>query len=196
MFTEPTSNMQSTEKQIIVDILRKSFQDNKSVNFVVKQDRKREARIKKLMEYSYFQGENFGKIYFSKDQNACAIVLIPSKKKTTLKGILWDLKLVFSCMGISNVSKVLKRESEIKKHHPDFSFLHLWYIGVNPEFQGKSKGTELMAKIMYDAKELNLPIYLETSNPKNFPFYEKLGFKMISELNSLGYPLKMYLKDK
>lgn len=186
--------MQNTKKQIIVDILRTSFQDNKSVNFVVRQDGKRESRIEKLMEYSYFQGENFGKIYLSKDQNACAIVLIPSKKKTTLRGILWDLKLVFGCMGLSKVSKVLKREGEIKKHHPNFPFLHLWYIGVNPDFQGQAKGTELMAQIMHDAKELKLPIYLETSNPKNFPFYEKLGFKMISEMDNLGYPLKMYLK--
>lgn len=196
IFTEPMRKIQNTEKQVIVDILRKSFRDNMSVNFVVKQDKKKESRIEKLMEYSYFQGENFGKIYLSKDQNACAIVLHPSKKKTTLKSILWDLKLVFKCMGISNVSKVLKREGEIKKHHPDFPFLHLWYIGVNPEFQGKAKGTELMARIMHDAKELNLPIYLETSNPRNFPFYEKLGFKMISEIDNLGYPLKMYLKDK
>lgn len=188
------STMQNTEKQIIVNILRKSFWDNKSVNFVVKQDNKREFRIKRLMEYSYFQGESFGKIYLSKDQNACAIVLIPSKKKTTLKAIIWDLKLVFGCMGLSKVSKVLKREGEIKKHHPDFPFLHLWYIGVNPEFQGQAKGTELMARIMHDAKELDLPIYLETSNPKNFPFYEKLGFTMISEMDNLGYPLKMYLK--
>ncbi len=188
------SDIQYTEKQIIVDILKNSFQDNMSVNFVVKQDDKRESRIEKLMKYSYFQGKNFGKIYLSKDQKACAIVLIPSKKKTTFKAIIWDLKLVFGCMGLSKVSKVLKREGEIKKHHPDFPFLHLWYIGVNPEFQGQAKGTELMARIMHDAKELNLPIYLETSNPKNFSFYEKLGFTMISEMDNMGYPLKMYLK--
>jgi ribosomal protein S18 acetylase RimI-like enzyme len=186
----------TTRKQIVIEILYKSFLENRSVNFAVKQDSKREARIKKLMEYSYFQGEQFGEIYLSKDQNACAIILIPSRKKTTLKSIVWDLKVVFNCMGILNVSKVLKREREIKKHHPHFPFLHLWYIGVNPEFQGQARGTELMARIIHDAKALHLPIYLETSNPKNFPFYEKLGFKMISEIDNLGYPLKMYLKEK
>lgn len=188
--------MEHSEKQIVIDILSRSFHDNRSVNFVVKQDRKRENRIRKLMEYSFFQGENSGKIYLSKDKNACAIVLISSKKKTTLTSILWDLKLVFGCMGISNVSKVLKREREIKKRHPDFPFLHLWYIGVTPECQGQAKGTELMAHIMQDARELNLPIYLETSNSKNFPFYEKLGFQLISEMNNVGYSLKMYLKDQ
>ncbi len=185
----------SNEKQIIIDILHKSFMDNKSVNFVVKQDNKREARIRKLMEYSYFKGKHFGQIYISKDQKTCAIILDPSKQKTTLKSILWDLKLVFGCMGISNVKKVLKRESEIKKHHPDFPFLHLWYIGVEPAEQGKAKGTEMMARIIHDAREKRLPIYLETSTERNFPFYEKLGFKVISEINTLGYPLKMYLKE-
>lgn len=185
-----------SEKQIIIDILHKSFMENMSVNFVVKQDKKREARIKKLMEYSYFQGIEYGEIYISKDQNACAIVLDPARKKTTLKSVIWDLKLVFGCMGIFNVSKVLKREGEIKKNHPTFPFLHLWYIGVNPEVQGKAKGTELMGRIIHDAKMRNLPIYLETSNPKNFPFYEKLGFNLISEMSNLGYTLKMYLKDK
>jgi ribosomal protein S18 acetylase RimI-like enzyme len=183
------------EKQIVIDILRKSFMDNKSVNFVVKQDNKREARIRKLMEYSYFKGLHFGEIYISKDQKACAIVLDSSRQKTTLKGIWWDLKLVFSCMGISNVKKVLKREGEIKKHHPDFPFLHLWYIGVDPSEQGKAKGTELMGRIIHDSRRFGLPIYLETSTERNFPFYEKLGFKVISEINTLGYPLKMYLKE-
>lgn len=188
--------MQTIEKHIVVDILRKSFRDNASVNFVVKQDRKRESRIRKLMEYSYFQGEHFGKIYLSKDQNACAIVLIPSKKKTTLKSILWDLKLVFGCIGIFRVPKVLKRQREIRKQHPGIPFLHLWYIGVNPSFQGQARGTELMARIIHDAKELNLPICLETSTPRNFPFYEKLGFRLIAEMSQLGYPLHMYLKDR
>lgn len=185
----------NNERQIVVDILSKSFMENKSVNFVVKQDRKRESRIRTLMEYSYYQGKSFGQIYLSKDQKTCAIVLIPSKKKTTLKGILWDLKLVFGCMGISQVKKVLKRETEIKKHHPNFPFLHLWYIGVDPAEQGKAKGTEMMGRIIHDAREKGLPIYLETSTERNFPFYEKLGFKMISKIDNLGYPLKMYLKE-
>lgn len=183
------------EKKVVIDILCKSFSENKSVKFVVKQDSKRELRTKKLMEYSYFHGKKFGRIYISKDEKACAIVLMPSQKKTSIKSILWDLKLVFGCMGISNVKKVLKREGEIKKHHPNFPFLHLWYIGVDPSFQGRAKGTEMMSQIIHDAKELNLPIYLETSTERNFPFYEKLGFKMISEINNLGYPLKMYLKE-
>ena len=122
-------------------------------------------------------------------------MLHPSNKKTTFKSILWDIKLVVNCIGIGNISKVLKRESEIKKNHPDFPFIHLWYIGVDPNAQGKGHGTRLIQEIITDSKKLNLPIYLETSNTRNFPFYEKSGFRVIHEMNSLGYSLKMFLKN-
>ena len=199
-----TTNLQSTpdnkpitfsEKQTILDILYRSFTDNKSINYTVKQDSKRSSRIQKLLEYSLFQGENYGKIYLSNDHTACAIVLFPSKKKTSLKGIVWDLKLVLKCIGIENVFKVLKRETQLKKQHPSFPFLHLWYVGVSPENQGKGLGTKLIQEIIEDAQNLNLPIFLETSTERNFPFYEKLGFQQFAKVNLINYKLRMYLKS-
>lgn len=184
-----------SEKQTILDILHRSFIDNKSVNYTVKQDAKRSSRIYKLLEYSLFQGENYGKIYLSKDQTACAIVLFPSKKKTTIKGIAWDLNLVLKCIGIRNVFKVLKREAQLKKQHPSFPFLHLWYVGVSPENQGKGLGTKLVQEIIEDAQNLNLPIFLETSTERNFPFYEKLGFQQFAEIDQMNSKLRMYLKN-
>lgn len=183
------------DKSRIIDILCESFYDNKSVNFVVKQDHKKDKRLRVLMEYSYFIGENFGKIYLNDDKSACAILIDPSKKKTTFKSIVWDIKLLISCIGIANVSNVMKREKEIKKNHPTIDFIHLWYIGVSTNNQGKGIGTSLMNEIIQDYKKKNQPIYLETSTTKNFPFYERLGFEKVAEIDTLGYPLMMYLKS-
>ena len=49
-------------KNKVLDILYDSFYDNGSVNFVVKQDAKKDKRIKNLLEYSYYKGERFGNI--------------------------------------------------------------------------------------------------------------------------------------
>lgn len=183
------------QKERVIDILYKSFKENGSTNFVVKQDKKKEGRIRTLIEYSYAKGEEQGRIYLSADGNACAIVLFPEKEKTSVKGIYWTLKLLFGSIGLSRVGKISSREKLIKKNHPKHDFVHLWYIGVNPEHQGKGLGTELMSKIIADSQEQQKPIFLETSNEKNFPFYERLGFDRIAELDDLGYPLKMYLKQ-
>jgi ribosomal protein S18 acetylase RimI-like enzyme len=179
-------------KGIVSEILFESFFDNKSVNFVVKQDHKKDKRLKTLIEYSIFMGENFGKIYLSDDKKACAIVLDPAKKKTTLKGILWDIKLAFGVIGISNVGKVMARESVLKKYHPKTPFMHLWYIGVKNEEHSKGLGSKLLQQIINDNPDKD--IYLETSTERNFPFYKKHGFELVDDLvNELGYHLHMYI---
>ena len=46
----------------------------------------------------------------SHDKSGCALIVLPDKKKTSLKSILLDIKLIFSCMGLSNVKKAMDRE--------------------------------------------------------------------------------------
>ena len=41
------------DKELILDILCKSFDKNNSVNYVVRQDKKRKKRIRVLMDYSF-----------------------------------------------------------------------------------------------------------------------------------------------
>ena len=81
------------DKQLIVDILTKSFQSNQSVNYIAKQDSKRTERISSLMDYSFEVCHSFGDVFLSDDKKACALVLYPDKKKTTFKSILLDVKL-------------------------------------------------------------------------------------------------------
>ncbi len=174
----------NSDKQLVINILSKSFDTNKSINYVVKQDAKRLERIKILMEYSFFMGYNFGKVFISNDNNSCAILI--HQKKTTLKSVLWDIKLIFNVIGVKRVLKVLKRENKLKSIQPKEKFIHLWYLGVFPEFQSKGIGTELLNNVtQYYKKE---QIYLETSTLSNLPFYKKNGFKIIDEIE-LDYKL-------
>ena len=184
--------LMKSEKEICTKILFESFKDNQSVTFFVKQDQKKDKRLRLLMEYSYFLGKNFGEVYLSEDKEACAITIDPTKKRTTVKSVLWDLKLIFGCIGLFNVKKVLKREAIIKQYHPKESFIHLWYIGVNPNQQGQGAGTKLMKEIIQNAR--GKPICLETSTERNYTFYERLGFQRIAELDELGYGLKVFSK--
>lgn len=184
--------MNQTDKNHIIDILTDSFEDNKSTNFVIKQDQKREKRFRSLIEYSIYYGEKFGEVFLSEDKKACYIILDTEKKKTTLGSMIWDLRLVLKCIGVFRVGKVMKREALIKSHHPNEDFIHLWYIGVDPSIQGKGRGTQLMQSIIQKAQSANKKIYLETSTQQNFKFYESFGFMEVVTLEQLGYSLKMF----
>ncbi|MEO6904336.1 MAG: GNAT family N-acetyltransferase [Bacteroidia bacterium] len=171
------------DKNLIVDILCKSFDLNFSVNYVVKQDSKRKKRIRVLMEYSFELCYMFGKIYLSNNKEACALILFPDKKKMSLKTILLDVKMALAAVGVKRVTTVLARDLKIKNSYPNNKILYLWFIGVNPDVQQKGIGSNLLEVIIQESIKLERPIYLETSMPENIQFYNKFGFKIYKELD-------------
>lgn len=181
------------QKTLIVDILSKSFDDNKSVNYVVKQDAKRKQRIGGLMEYSFNVCHAFGEVWISDDEQACALILLPDKKQTTLNALLWDAKLALSVIGFNRVGTVLGRETKIKSFHPKEPFSYLWFIGVTPELQNRGKGSLLLDEIIQESQRSKRPIYLETSVERNLPWYQNHGFEIFHSLN-LTYTLYLLRK--
>jgi hypothetical protein len=175
-------------KETVCEILTQSFFDNKSVNYIVKQDHKVSHRIKELMKYSYNICGEFGKIYINKNETACALVLYPEKKKAKLKTILWDIRFVLKSLGLNNLFKVLKRESAIRKIQPKGNLFYLWFIGVDPQHQHQGLGTKLLEEMKADAKKENRIMCLETSTLKNIPWYQQSGFNIYAELD-FGYKL-------
>ena len=176
------------DKDRIVNILASSFDDNKSVNYIIKQDKKRMDRIKNLMKYSFDMCYWFGDVFLSDDKKSCALILLPDKKKTTLKSILSDIKLIISSMGLSNIKKAMDREAQIKKLHQKGLIYYLWFIGVDPNEQNKGIGSALLCEIIKEGVSKQRPICLETSTIKNIPWYQKFGFAIYNNLN-LGYEL-------
>lgn len=176
------------DKELVVNILTASFADNKSVNYIIKQDGKKMLRLKRLMEYSFDSCHRFGEILLSNDKNGCALILFQDRKRTTPQTIVADIKLIINCMGLSIAKKAMGREAAIKKVHPSISFAYLWFIGVHPNEQSKGIGTALMKEVIQRYKVENRPIYLETSTEKNLPWYKKAGFETYQELD-FGYNL-------
>jgi ribosomal protein S18 acetylase RimI-like enzyme len=177
------------EKQQVVDILTKAFDTNKSVNHAVKQDKHRVRRIRKLMDYSFEKCWDSGEIYMTQDKKGVALFLLPHKSKTSIKSIWLDVTLIVYSIGVSRVFKILKKESIIKKHHPE-ELMYLWYIGIEPENQGKGIGSSMLKGSIELAKQRGLPIYLETSTEKNIPLYKRFNFQ---EYKTIDLDYRIYL---
>ncbi len=176
------------DKNLVIDILTKSFDTNQSVNYIIKQDKSRIKRIRALMDYSFEVCFLFGDVFLSDDKTACALIVYPDKKKTTLKSALLDAKLILRCVGFNNIKKTLAREALIKKIQPKELMSYLWFIGVDPEYQNNGTGSNLLSSLIEYSTHRNRPIYLETSTVKNLPWYKKLGFEIYNE-QDLSYRL-------
>lgn len=182
------------DKDLIIDILTQSFQENKSVNYIIKQDKKRIERIKRLMAYSFEVCFLFGEVHLSDDKKGCALIIYPDKKRTNLKHILLDLQLMIYSLGLNKVKRALQRETKIKKLHPQYPITYLWFIGVLPDKQGKGIGTNILTDVITRSRSQQRSIYLETSTLKNLPWYQKLGFTIYHELD-FGYRLYCLRKE-
>ena len=170
------------DKELAVKILVNSFDENQSINYVVKQDSKRTQRIKQLMEYSFDICYLFGEILLSNDKKGCALILLPDKKKTTLKSAWLDVKFAITTLGLSDIKKAMNREAIIKKNHPEGLLFYLWFIGVDTSEQHKGIGSNLLKEVIETGLSQKRIVCLETSTLKNIPWYKKLGFQIYKEL--------------
>jgi ribosomal protein S18 acetylase RimI-like enzyme len=177
-----------TDKLLITDLLSAAFNDNLSVNYIVPQDEKRKQRIRALMDYSFEVCYRFGKVWLSEDRKACALVLYPHQKKTTLTSIWLDIKLILKAVGFGGIKKTLDREAKIKAKQPKEPMAYLWFIGVSPLYQHQGTGGRLLKQVIADAEQQGLPVYLETSTERNLPWYEQHGFTEYDTLD-LSYIL-------
>lgn len=182
------------DKPVVIEILAKAFDANSSVNYIIKQDSKREKRIRALMDYSFEVCTAFGDVFVSDDHKACVLVVYPDKKKTTLQSILLDIKLILLAVGLGNVSKALKREKLISNIQPKIPMAYLWFIGVDPDAQGRGIGAKLLQEIIEYSSRNNRPLYLETSTVRNLSWYKKFGFELYSE-QDLTYHLYFFKRD-
>ena len=185
---------ENKDRALVADILTRSFDQNKSVNYIIRQGKRRSERIRMLMEYSFDICCQYGDVFLSEDKKACALLVFPDKKRTSFKSVVSDIQLATACIGLSNIKKALDREAKIKKNHPKEPMYYLWFIGVDPEYQNKGIGSSLLQEIIKESITLQRPLYLETSTPKNIPWYKKLGFAIYQELD-LGYTLFFLKKD-
>nr|WP_114947378.1 GNAT family N-acetyltransferase [Microvirga calopogonii] len=68
------------------------------------------------------------------------------------------------------------------QYHPDEPHWYLPLIGVNPAQQGKGYGSALLKHAIRLCDEDGTLAYLESSNPKNIPLYQRHGFQVLGTI--------------
>jgi len=69
-------------------------------------------------------------------------------------------------------------------YHPPTTHWYLPFVGVEPMQQNRGLGALLLRPILERCNHERLPAYLESTNPRNIPFYESLGFRRVGMIQS------------
>ena len=101
----------------------------------------------------------------------------------------------FALAGPFAATRAARAGAVIKRAHVREPHLFLWQLAVDPCVQRRGVGHALMARVAADADAVQLPIYLETANPDNLPYYRAQGFVEIgAETLPRGAPLWLMLR--
>jgi ribosomal protein S18 acetylase RimI-like enzyme len=68
------------------------------------------------------------------------------------------------------------------RYHPSEPHWYLPMLGVDPSQQGKGFGSALLQHALIQCDRDTKLAYLESSNPKNIPIYERHGFELLGTI--------------
>jgi GNAT superfamily N-acetyltransferase len=78
---------------------------------------------------------------------------------------------------------------QMSRYHPSVPHWYLPFVGVEPLHQGCGLGAALLQPILQRCDAERLPAYLESTNSRNIPFYERLGFRSVGRIQAGTSPV-------
>jgi ribosomal protein S18 acetylase RimI-like enzyme len=85
--------------------------------------------------------------------------------------------------------RALRTQLQIERLHAGQSPRHwyLGYLGTHRDRQGQGLCTQMLREVVAGLDTNVVPAYLESSNERNLPLYERNGFRVVGELQALGH---------
>ena len=78
---------------------------------------------------------------------------------------------------------------QMEKYHPQEPHWYLAALGVDVHRQGQGLGSILMKHALVRVDREGKAAYLESSNPRNIPFYERHGFEVVGRIQAGSSPV-------
>jgi ribosomal protein S18 acetylase RimI-like enzyme len=115
----------------------------------------------------YVEGYAGAALWLPPDVHPDEDVLISLVQCTVSEPMQKDVFAVFEQMG---------------RYHPREPHWYLPLIGVDPSHQGKGYGSALLQHALLPCDRDHTLAYLESTNPKNIPLYERHGFELLGTI--------------
>lgn len=154
--------------------LAEAFEDDPVWNWMLPSFKSKQRLFAALLRHAI----PLGHVYTIPGLTAVTMWSPPNQWKLPVSAMARQALPVLRAAG-TRLPRVLGRLGEIEKLHEQVPAEH-WYldfIGTAHKARGKGLGSALLEQGMGHG----LPVYLESSNPRNLSFYQRHGFKVTGE---------------
>jgi ribosomal protein S18 acetylase RimI-like enzyme len=168
----------------LAEILALAFNDDPVMRWATREDAKRLPALIDLYTYSIEGDLKYGEETTTEDLNACAIWLPPKAmdEKNTPLYTLSMLPHYIRWCGLNKPLSWLQFGELCQTKRPKIPHYYLDFIGVHPDKQGQGYASALLRHTLTRIDQEAQPAYLESSNPRNNPLYQRHGFQLTDEI--------------
>jgi GNAT superfamily N-acetyltransferase len=82
--------------------------------------------------------------------------------------------------GPATIVRALRASAVQDKGHPEQPYHYVWQLSVDPPHQRSGLGRALLRRVAEEAGD-EVPVFLDTANPANVPYYASCGFEEIGQ---------------
>lgn len=132
------------------------------------------------------QGFEHGSVMVTEGYEAVAMWLPPGVEPDPAALQALDQEMGDGPEEAEQASQALR--DEMARYHPQEPHWYLWALGVDPRLQGKGLGGHIVRHTLRQIDAAGSFAYLESSDPNNVPFYERLGFEVVAVIEVPGLP--------
>jgi GNAT superfamily N-acetyltransferase len=126
--------------------------------------------------------------YLTGDASAAALWAAPGAWAMPLSQVI--LEAAPNALALRHrLLRALRTQLQIERLHARQSRPHwyLGYLGTRRGRRGQGLGTQMLREVLTGLDTDGVPAYLESSNERNLPLYERNGFRVVGELQALAY---------
>jgi ribosomal protein S18 acetylase RimI-like enzyme len=168
------------------EVLGRAFATDPVLDWVLRSDAGRDAAVAFLFRLTLDLAMPLGHVYTTADGSAAALWSPPGRLYAGGARQAWRLPGFLRAVGIRRLGRVLPAIVTLGARHPRRPHWYLSDLAVDPPAQGRGLGSALLRDRLAVCDRDAVPAYLENSNPRNTPLYERHGFRALEEVRMGG----------
>lgn len=170
-----------SDEDRVVETLARAFTEDPVTRWLLGPGDGYDERLRLWKRFGFETGLAHGHTYVADDIAGAAIWCPPD---TSLFSEPFGQRLgemLAEWLGETGLPR-LKDMAEVGKHHVEEPHFYLFMLGTDPRSQSRGLGSALIEHVLALCDRQHLPAHLESSNPRNIPFYQRHGFEVVTQI--------------
>lgn len=175
----------AVDRATLADSLASAFSEDPLFNWMAAAGPNKPLEPKVRIIFDTFLKLDLGRsehlVFTDEDGIGVAIWKAPNKWKMPTGDMLRALPAILRAFG-TKAPRMIGAFNAIEKVHPKEEHYYLEGLGTRQDMQSKGIGSAVLRHMLDRCDSEGMPAYLESSNPRNVPFYARHGFDVTGEI--------------